>query len=147
MIRGDVSNSIHIQFLKSLGEEALSSWSWLKDTSDDSLPLVVRVSRFTGVSLNVCEFTSNESAISLTSPLEDLFADLASWELLLSKLGTEACLHSKVECSALFFDCWSLWSDWDVFGIFHPSSIDVSPPGAVIVFVGIATMMPVASVP
>ena len=99
------------------------------------------------MSLDICKFTSDESAIGFTSPLEDFFSNLASWELLLSELGTEASLHSKVECSAFFFDGWSLRGNWDIFGIFNPSSVYVSPPGTVVVFVGIATMMPVASIP
>jgi len=98
------------------------------------------------VSLDVCEFTSDESAISFTSPLEDFLSNFASWKFLLSKGCTESSFHSKIECSALFFDHWWLRGYWYGLGEFLPFSIDISPPLAVVIFVGKTTMMPVASV-
>lgn len=56
--------------------------------------------RFTVMTFNVDEFTTKEAAVFGTSPHVDGFSDLASWELVLSELGTEALLHSLVISSA-----------------------------------------------
>jgi len=101
---------------------------------------------FTCVSFNVCKFASNKSAVSFTSPLENFFSNFTSWEFLLSKRCTESRFHSKIECSALFFDHWWLRGYWYSLGEFLPFSVDISPPLAVIIFISKATMMPVASV-
>lgn len=52
------------------------------------------------MTFNIDEFTTKEAAVFGTSPHVDGFSDLASWELVLSELGTEALLHSLVISSA-----------------------------------------------
>jgi len=139
-------NSVFKVNLMDWTEETSSGNFWLIDTLSHSSPLIVGMI-FTLMTCNVNEFTTKEAAVFGTSPHVDGLTDLTSWELLLSKLGTESRLHSLVISSAWSSDMWFCWLDGNGFGIFNPSSVLPSPPGTFFELEWESTMMPVASIP
>jgi len=116
------------------------------DALGHSSPFVIAVI-FTLVTGDIHEFTTKEMAALSILVHIDCFTNLASWELLFWKHGTESWLHSLVERSTLSFALWWGWVDWDLLVERNPSSVLISWPGTFFVFVGKATVMPVASIP
>jgi hypothetical protein len=135
-----------VNFSEFASEKSSTTDLWLIDTSSDLHKLVISVF-FAVVSLDLGEFTAEETAGRNTLPEIELSTNSASWKIVCCKPGTEPCFLLHVEVSAVSLGDWDSWADLNSLLVDNPSAVFVSPPFASVEFVDETTMMPVAFVP
>lgn len=127
-------------------ETTFSEGSGAFDTFDDSLPLVLFATLAEHTSLIGFD-TTEEFACLVVSVHVKRVTNFASWDVGRGQALWEALLHHLVEWTADFSSSWWAGIHWNFLAVLDPFLILESVPVAIGILVGIAIIMPVASVP